>query len=150
MDAFPGISVLTPKPRLSTRNSYHKRNRFNPLWNEVLVAGFKDGKGFLGHVDMIGTAFEDDVLATGFGSYLALPIMRKRWHANMTEGEARALLEDCLRVLFYRDCRALNRIQIAKADAGGVAVSQPFALDTVWDLAAFSQPKAGMDTDGSW
>lgn len=32
----------------------------------------------------------------------------------MTEGEARALLEDCLRVLFYRDCRALNRIQIGK------------------------------------
>jgi 20S proteasome subunit beta 7 len=116
----------------------------------VLVAGFKDGQGFLGHVDMIGTAFEDDVLATGFGSYLALPIMRKRWHAGMTEGEARALLEDCLRVLFYRDCRALNRIQIAKADASGVAVSQPFALDTVWDLAAFCEPKAGMDTDGSW
>lgn len=114
------------------------------------MAGFKEGKAFLGHVDMIGTAFEDDVLATGFGSYLALPIMRKRWHANMTEGEARALLEDCLRVLFYRDCRALNRIQIAKADASGVAVSQPFALDTVWDLAAFCQPKAGMDTDGSW
>ena len=51
---------------------------------------------------MIGTAFSDDVMATGFGSYLALPIMRKRWHENMTEGEARALLEDCMRVLFYR------------------------------------------------
>ncbi|EKU21537.1 20S proteasome subunit beta 7, partial [Nannochloropsis gaditana CCMP526] len=81
---------------------YSKRNKFNPLWNEVLVGGFKDGKAFLGHLDMIGTAFSDEVMATGFGSYLALPIMRKRWHANMTEGEARALLEDCMRVLFYR------------------------------------------------
>jgi len=69
---------------------------------QVLVGGFKDGKPFLGHLDMIGTAFSDDVMATGFGSYLALPIMRKRWHENMTEGEARALLEDCMRVLFYR------------------------------------------------
>jgi len=69
---------------------------------QVLVGGFKDGKAFLGHLDMIGTAFSDEVMATGFGSYLALPIMRKRWHANMTEGEARALLEDCMRVLFYR------------------------------------------------
>ena len=129
---------------------YQKRNKFNPLWNEVLVAGYKDGKSFLGHLDMIGTAFQDDVMATGFGSYLALPIMRKRWHANMTEGEARALLEDCLRVLFYRDCRALNRIQIAKADASGVLVSPAITLDTVWDLASFANPKAGMETDGSW
>lgn len=53
------------------------------------------------------------------GSYLALPIMRSRWHEDLTEGEARALLEDSLRVLFYRDCRALNRIQIAKVRAGG-------------------------------
>lgn len=45
---------------------------------------------------------------------MALPILRKRWHANLTEGEARAALEDSLRVLFYRDCRALNKIQIAK------------------------------------
>lgn len=45
---------------------------------------------------------------------MALPIMRSRWHEDLTEGEARALLEDALRVLFYRDCRALNRIQIAK------------------------------------
>ena len=49
-----------------------------------------------------------------------------------------------------RDCRALNRIQIAKADASGVLVSPAFKLDTVWDLASFSAPKAGMDSDGSW
>jgi len=50
----------------------------------------------------------------------------------------------------YRDCRALNRIQIAKADTSGVLVSPAFKLDTVWDLASFSTPKAGMDSDGSW
>lgn len=129
---------------------YQKRNKFNPLWNEVLVAGFRDGQPFLGHVDLIGTAFHDNVMATGFGSYLAIPIMRKRWHPGMSEGEARALLEDALRVLFYRDCRALNRIQIAKATAEGVVISAPFTIDTKWDLKAFEQPKAGMDTDGSW
>jgi 20S proteasome subunit beta 7 len=50
----------------------------------------------------------------GFGAYLAIPIIRERWHAAMDEGEARSLLEDCLRVMFYRDCRASSRIQIAK------------------------------------
>jgi 20S proteasome subunit beta 7 len=54
------------------------------------------------------------MIATGFGSHLALPILRSRWRADLDEGEARALLEDCLRVLFYRDCRALDRVQIAK------------------------------------
>ena len=40
----------------------------------------------------------------------------------------RALLEDCMRVLFYRDCRALNRIQIAKATAEGTVVSDPYTV----------------------
>lgn len=40
----------------------------------------------------------------------------------------RALLEDCMRILFYRDCRALNRIQIAKTTAEGTAVSDPYTV----------------------
>ena len=39
---------------------------------------------------------------SGFGAYLAIPLIRERWSPDMEEGEARALLEDCLRVLFYR------------------------------------------------
>jgi hypothetical protein len=33
---------------------------------------------------------------------------------DQSEAEARAILEDCLRVLWYRDTRALNKIQLAK------------------------------------
>lgn len=33
-----------------------------------------------------------------------------------------------MRVLFYRDCRALNRIQIAKATAEGTAISDPYTV----------------------
>lgn len=33
-----------------------------------------------------------------------------------------------MRVLFYRDCRALNRIQIAKATAEGTVVSDPYTV----------------------
>lgn len=40
----------------------------------------------------------------------------------------RALLEDCMRVLFYRDCRALNRIQIAKATVEGTVVSDAYTV----------------------
>ena len=137
---------------------YNRRNKMNPLWNDVVVAGFKtndDGstsdEPFLGVVDKIGTAYEDDILATGFGGYIALPLMREKYRADMEEGEARALLEDCLRILFYRDCRALNRVQIAKVTKeGGVLISDPYELDTHWDFKGYIDPKGGMGTDGGW
>ncbi|CAN0471913.1 unnamed protein product [Discosporangium mesarthrocarpum] len=55
-----------------------------------------------------------------------------------------------MRVLFFRDCRALNRIQIAKATREGTAVSEPFTIETDWSLASFKEPNAGPNTDGSW
>ena len=79
---------------------------------------------FLGVVDKIGTAYEDDVLATGFGAYIALPLMREKYRPDMEEGEARALLMDCLGILFFRDCRALNPVQIAKVTTGGGRIGQ--------------------------
>jgi 20S proteasome subunit beta 7 len=115
---------------------YERRNKFDPLWNNFIVAGHKNGEAFLGTVDMIGTHYEENFLATGYGSYLCIPIFRKKWRADMDEGEARALLEDCQRLLFYRHCNAYNQIQISKATAEGVIVSPPYKLDTNWDVAA--------------
>mmetsp|Transcript_5173 Transcript_5173/g.11439 ORF Transcript_5173/g.11439 Transcript_5173/m.11439 type:complete len:161 (+) Transcript_5173:209-691(+) len=129
---------------------YQRRNKMNPLWNNLLIGGFKDGEAFLGSVDMIGTAFTDDFLATGFGAHLALPILRKRWHPDMEEGEARELLEDCLRVLFYRDCRALNKVQVAKATAEGTIVSDPYTISTNWSSASFMQNAGNLQGDGGW
>mmetsp|Transcript_24835 Transcript_24835/g.44158 ORF Transcript_24835/g.44158 Transcript_24835/m.44158 type:complete len:250 (-) Transcript_24835:115-864(-) len=129
---------------------YQRRNKMNPLWNNLLIGGFKDGEAFLGTVDMIGTAFTDEFVATGFGAHLALPILRKRWHADMEEGEARELLEDCLRVLFYRDCRALNKVQVAKATAEGTMVSDPYTISTNWSSASFMQNAGNLQGDGGW
>ena len=136
---------------------YNRRNKMNPLWNDLVVAGFAqdDSEGtatpFLGLVDKIGTTYEDTYIATGFGSYLALPIMREKHRPDMDEGEARALLEDCMRVLFYRDCRALNRIQIAKVTKEeGLLISDPYELETSWDSPEFMTPKGQLDGDGGW
>ena len=129
---------------------YQRRNKFDPLWNSLVVGGFKDGAPFLGSVDLRGTAYEDDVIATGYGSHLALPIMRAKWTPDLDEGEARALLEDCLRVLFYRDCRALDMVVLSKATADGTLVSDPYKIETDWSSASFVVPKAGEDGDGGW
>jgi 20S proteasome subunit beta 7 len=67
----------------------------------------------------------------------------------MDEGEARCLLEDCLRVMFYRDCRASSRIQIAKATTEGTVISDPFELTTDWETATYDARHAVPSSDGS-
>ena len=164
---------------------YNKRNKMNPLYNRLIVAGFKDGarcaprraaprrsprfappppplraalvrrsrslpRSHLGYVDLYGTMFSDNYIATGYGNYLALPLIRDRWRPDLSEGEARALLEDCMRVLWYRDTRALNKIQLAKMTAAGTVISEPYSVDTKWNFRSFVQPKAGIATGGSW
>ncbi|KAL9654459.1 hypothetical protein ABK040_010480 [Willaertia magna] len=59
------------------RIMYNRRNQFNPLWNSLVVAGYKNGKPFLGYTDLLGSNFIDETMATGYGAYLAKPILRK-------------------------------------------------------------------------
>lgn len=64
---------------------------------------------FLGAVDLIGTMYEDDVIATSFGNYVCLPLLRKAG-TNLSKEEAKKVLEDCLRVLFYRNTKSSTRV----------------------------------------
>ncbi len=66
-----------------------------------------------------GTCYEEDFMATGFGMHLAMPILRDMWKADMSYDEARSLCESCLKLLFYRDCKASCKIQIATATEKG-------------------------------
>ena len=129
---------------------YQKRNKGDPFWNQLLIAGYRNENSFLGYVDLIGTAYEENFIATGFGAYLAIPIIRERWNPNLSEGEARDLLEDCLRVLFYRDCRASNRIQIAKATSEGTLISEPYELKADWETANYDVRHTVGNDGSSW
>ena len=60
-----------------TRVLYNRRSKFDPLWNVILVAGMQDGEPYLGFVNLQGTAYTDDIMATGMGVDLCLPVMRK-------------------------------------------------------------------------
>lgn len=60
-----------------TRMMYNKRSRMDPLWVDLVVGGIQDGEPFLGHVDMRGRAYEDKVIATGYGKHLAVPLLRE-------------------------------------------------------------------------
>jgi len=124
-----------------TRVLYYRRSRMNPLWNNLVIGGFSDGKPFLGTTDKIGTSYECDFVATGIGLHMAMPILRRRWTEDMSEADARSLAEDCMRTLFYRDTRTINRISFATVTKHGPKVEEPVALDTEWSYELFVNPK---------
>lgn len=131
---------------------YQKRSKFDPYWNDVVVAGFEDKAPFLGVVDKLGTTLQENLVATGFGAYLAMPLLREKWRPDLSEGEARALLEDCMKVLFYRDCRASARIQLAKVTSDGCIISEPYELDhsNGWNAPSMIRAVGDLDGDGGW
>ncbi len=55
---------------------------------------------------------------------------------QLTEAQARELLVRCLRVLYYRDARSLNRYEIAVITADGVKVDAPASAPTNWEISA--------------
>ncbi|GFN98038.1 proteasome subunit beta [Plakobranchus ocellatus] len=120
-----------------TRVLYNRRSQFNPLWNTYIVAGLEEEKPFLGYVDKIGMAYEAPSLACGFGAYLALPIIRDAMEKNptMTQEEAVSLIDRCMKLLYYRDARSLNKYQIAIITKAGVDLRGPIKADTNWEVA---------------
>lgn len=119
------------------RVMYNRRNKFDPFYNSIVVGGFREEKAFLGFVDLVGSHFEDDTIATGFGAHLALPLLRKHWElkkGRISMDEARNILEESMRVLFYRDARTINKMQLAVVTKNGVTISEPYALKTVWQV----------------
>ncbi|KAF0924258.1 hypothetical protein E2562_009965 [Oryza meyeriana var. granulata] len=127
-----------------TRVMYNRRNKFDPLWNSLVIGGVKKGPNgeekYLGMVNMIGTHYEENHIATGFGNHLAVPILRAEWRVDMTFEEAVKLVEKCLLVLLYRDRSSINKFQIAKITAEGATIYAPYSLKTYWSFSAFENP----------
>ncbi|MES1922396.1 hypothetical protein MHBO_003908 [Bonamia ostreae] len=139
--------ALSPKELFNSASvmMLEKRMDFKPLLNTIVVAGFQDGKSFIGTVDQLGTSYEEDFVATGFGLHMAVPILREEWRPNLTAEEAKNLLEKCARILFYRDSRAMNRFVIAQLILRNDEAeceyhcSKPFSLKTKWDFKGFKE-----------
>ncbi|KAJ3022770.1 UNVERIFIED_CONTAM: Proteasome subunit beta type-7 [Siphonaria sp. JEL0065] len=133
--------VLGPKNvfEYMSRVMYGRRTKVNPLWNSLVIAGVKNAEPFLGYVDLQGTSYQSSTIATGFGGHLALPILRKAiddiGEENLTEEQATKIIEDAMRVLYYRDARSLNKFQRATVTSAGVTITEPYSLPTDWGFA---------------
>jgi 20S proteasome subunit beta 7 len=114
---------------------YHRRSKFDPLWNSLLVAGLDDDdKPFLAHADLLGTTFTSPSLATGFGSMLAQPIMRRHAPdeeaaAKLSKEEAVAVIRECMKVLYYRDARSLDAYSLAIVTKEGIELHENEKLE---------------------
>ncbi|KAK4054881.1 Proteasome subunit beta type-7 [Microbotryomycetes sp. JL201] len=122
---------------------YHRRSKMDPLWNAFLVGGVENGQPFLAFVDLLGTTYSAPSMATGFGNHLAIPLMRRALERfgpdgekNLEEADARKILENAMKVLFYRDARSMNKFQIATITAErGVEIGQAQEAPTEWGFA---------------
>ncbi|KDN39052.1 hypothetical protein RSAG8_09088, partial [Rhizoctonia solani AG-8 WAC10335] len=121
-----------------SRVMYARRSKIDPLWNSMIVGGYKDGQSFLGYVDLLGTTYSASTIATGYGSMIAIPLLRKAVEGHettMTEEEGKALLIECMKVLFYRDARSLNKFQIATVTEKGINIGESMEAQTEWSFA---------------
>jgi len=121
---------------------YNRRCKFNFLWNSLLVAGYDDEKKpFLASADLLGTRFSSPALATGYGAHLAIPILRKiapdeASVQNITKEQAIEAIALCMKVLFYRDARSLNKYSIAVISEEGVEIKHRVELENQsWKFA---------------
>jgi 20S proteasome subunit beta 7 len=114
---------------------YKRRSDFNPLWNQLLVAGLdEESKPFLASADLLGTTFTAPSLATGFGAHLAQPLLRKiagdeEAAEKLTAAQAVAAVKECMKVLFYRDARSMDKYSIAVVTKEGINLQENEKLE---------------------
>eukprot|EP00049_Salpingoeca_infusionum_P017695 m.354034 g.354034 ORF g.354034 m.354034 type:complete len:283 (+) comp16901_c0_seq1:93-941(+) len=129
---------LTPRAvhTYLTRVLYNRRTKMNPLWTTVVVGGLQDGKPYLGVCDQVGTAFTDKAVATRYAAHIALPGLRNLVDAgDVSRADAETAIKKAMTVLFYRDCRALNKYQTATITADGITISDPVEAESDWSIA---------------
>jgi 20S proteasome subunit beta 7 len=139
-----------PETQLSAKNlytylskvMYKRRSDFNPLWNQLLVAGLDEAnEPFLASVDLLGTTFSSPSLATGFGAHLAQPLLRRHVPDEesakaLDKEKAVEVVKECMKVLFYRDARSMDEYSIATIGKDGVSMQQNVKLEKQsWQFA---------------
>ncbi len=63
--------------------------------------------------------------------------MQNAWKPDLSEAEARQLMEECMRVMFYRDKKATDEIQICTVTKKGVKIEPSYRISSEWQLEWF-------------
>lgn len=90
--------------------------RLIPFQVHFLIGGEEDGKGKLFYLDHTGSLQEDDYIASGSGSPIALGILERKYKKDMGEDEAIKMALDTLSSAIKRDVYTGDGIDVAKID----------------------------------
>lgn len=131
--------------KLIQRIIYSRRSEAKPLWISAIVCGTskKDNSVFestdqngniIGAVNSKGNFWFDDCVSLNFSSNVVLPILRNKNLESLSRNEAISLMEECFRILCYKDCRSTNRIQIGISSASGTEIFKPYCIKTEWKI----------------
>nr|8ADN_M Chain M, Proteasome subunit beta type-7 [Vairimorpha necatrix]8ADN_a Chain a, Proteasome subunit beta type-7 [Vairimorpha necatrix] len=113
---------------------YNKRSRVEPLNVSVSIVGVDDDDFLVSCVNHLGNFYEDNIVCTGLSNMIALPFLRTCNVLDLERDEAISLVEKAMTVMCYRSCRSSNRIQIGVVEKGLVDISDPYVLNTDWQV----------------
>ena len=133
-----GALFLKPRDYFSyiSRINYQRRMKGDPLWTGNVIGGVRSDNGevFLGMVDLYGTKIEGNFMLTGLAAHYCQVLLQNAWKPDLTEEEARRVIEDCIRVLFYRDKKAADEVQITTITKDrGVVIDAPYKIEKGWN-----------------
>lgn len=130
--------------RLTQRIIYKARSRMEPYNLSVVIGGLQkdttneqvvDKKGrVLGGINHLGNPHFSEAVSTGMASFIALPFLRSIELEELSREEAIKAAEEAMRIMCYRSTRCSNKIQIGLVDASGVNISEPYLLETKWEI----------------
>jgi len=129
--------------KMIQRILYHKRSEGSPMKVGVIVSGVHPKKNrvfettdeegrMVGAVNSRGNFWFDDAVAMSFSENMALPLLRRRNLRELSRDEAIEVVEECFRIMCYKDCRATNTIEIGVVEGDRAMVLEPRNIPTDW------------------
>lgn len=121
-----------------TRVLYSRRTTMKPLYVDMVVGGIeKTRQPFLSGIDMRGCAYQNYAVATGMARHLALPLIheQKPREREFDFSEACKLIQDCMRILYYRDTRSIPQYMVCICTNEECSVKGPFKVEENWTFA---------------
>ena len=88
----------------------------------------------------------DNYFVTALANHYCPAVLANDWKEGMSESEAKALIVKCLQVMFYRDKKANDKVQIATVTKDGTKIEEPEIFPTEWNLDYYS----GKGTNEHW
>ena len=92
----------------------------SPYYMESVIAGTKNGRKYLGYVDMFGTYFENDYLITGIARYFCGHLINESWNPEADLATCMNVIQECFKVMYYRSKNQSTSVIAASVTEQGI------------------------------